>query len=48
MKMAHNAGITGILVLSGESKREDLKNLGAGQNYFDYVFEDIAEIISAL
>ncbi|MFP4372544.1 MAG: HAD-IIA family hydrolase [Halanaerobium sp.] len=48
MKMAHNAGITGILVLSGESKREDLKNLGVGQNYFDYVFEDVAEIISAL
>lgn len=48
MKMASNAGITGILVLSGETKREDIKNLSKEERYFDYVFEGVNEIIKAL
>ncbi|RAK09757.1 NagD protein [Halanaerobium saccharolyticum] len=44
MRMAHDAGITGILVLSGESKRDDLKELSADQKYYDYVFESVAEL----
>ena len=48
MRMAYDAGITGVLVLSGESKREDIKNLNDEQKYFDYVFEDVSQIIKAL
>ncbi|CCU80105.1 Hypothetical NagD-like phosphatase [Halanaerobium saccharolyticum subsp. saccharolyticum DSM 6643] len=48
MKMAHEAGITGILVLSGETKREDLKDLNDNQKYFNYVFEDVGGIINRL
>lgn len=44
MRMAHDAGITGILVLSGETKRADIKGLSSEQKYFDYVFEDVAEL----
>lgn len=44
MRMAHDAGITGILVLSGETKAEDIKDLTAEKKYFDYVFEDVAEL----
>ena len=48
MKMADDAGITGILVLSGESTKEDIKNLNDNQKYFDYVFEDVSGIIDFL
>ena len=48
MRMAHEAGITGILVLSGETKREDLKDLKDNEKYFNYVFEDVGEIINRL
>jgi NagD protein len=48
MRMAHEAGITGILVLSGETKREDLKDLEDNEKYFNYVFEDVGEIIKRL
>jgi len=48
MKMAYEAGITGILVLSGETKREDLKDLKDNEKYFNYVFEDVGEIINRL
>ena len=48
MKMASNAGITGILVLSGESKREDIKELSEKERYFDYIFEGVNEIRKAL
>ena len=48
MKMAHAAGITGILVLSGESKKENIKNLNADQKYYDYIFESVADIIKEL
>lgn len=48
MKMAHEAGITGILVLSGETKREDLKDLNDNEKYFNYVFEDVGKIINRL
>ena len=44
MRMAHDAGITGILVLSGETKREDIENLSREEKYFDYVFEGVAEL----
>jgi NagD protein len=48
MRMADDAGITGILVLSGETKRKDLKDLKDNQKYFDYVFENVGEIIGYL
>ncbi|MFW6267087.1 MAG: HAD-IIA family hydrolase [Halanaerobium sp.] len=48
MRMAHDAGITGILVLSGETKREDIKKLSPEQKYFDYVFESVAELKNEL
>lgn len=48
MRMAHDAGITGILVLSGESTRKDIKNLSAAEKYFDYVFESVAELKNEL
>lgn len=44
MRMAHDAEITGILVLSGETKKEDIKNLDSDEKYFDYVFESVAEL----
>ncbi len=44
MRMAHQAGITGILVLSGETKREDIEKLSREEKYFDYVFESVAEL----
>lgn len=44
MKMAQNADITGILVLSGETKIEDLNNLKENEKYFDYVFKDLNAI----
>lgn len=48
MRMAHEADITGILVLSGETKEEDLENLKNKEKYFDYVFKDLGEIIENL
>jgi len=48
MRMAHDAGITGILVLSGESSRKDLKKLSQEDKYFDYVFESVAELKNEL
>jgi NagD protein len=48
LRMANNAGITGILVLSGETKRDNIKNLSADQRYFDYVFENVAELKNKL
>lgn len=48
LQMANNAGITGVLVLSGETKRDDIKNLSADQQYFDYVFESVAELKNKL
>ena len=48
MRMANDAGITGILVLSGETKAADLKELSSEQKYFDYVFEDVAELKNKL
>lgn len=45
MKMASDAGITGILVLSGETKKEDIKNLSKKERYFDYVFKGVNEIV---
>ncbi|MGP3779322.1 HAD-IIA family hydrolase [Halanaerobium saccharolyticum] len=48
MRMAHDAGITGILVLSGETKAADLKEISSEQKYFDYVFEDVAELKNKL
>jgi NagD protein len=46
--MADDAGITGILVLSGETKAADLKELSSKQKYFDYVFEDVGELKNKL
>jgi len=48
MRMAHDADITGILVLSGESKKEDIRNLSREQKYFDYVFQDVTELKAEL
>lgn len=48
MKMAYDTDITGVLVLSGETKREDLKNLKDNEKYFDYVFKNLGEIINYL
>lgn len=48
MRMAHEAEIAGILVLSGETKRQDLENLKENEKYFDYIFENIGEIINFL
>ena len=42
---AVNAGITGIVVLSGETKAEDLRY---SQIQPDYIFENIAELLNAL
>lgn len=47
MKMAKEAGITGILVLSGETSAADLKQLNqqdSAANYHDYLFKDVAEL----
>lgn len=44
IKMANQAGITGILVLSGETKRKNIEGLKANQRYFDYVYQDVAEL----
>ena len=48
MRMAHDAEITGVLVLSGETKREDIDNLNPEEKYFDYVFESTAEMLELL
>lgn len=48
LKMAYNAGITGILVLSGETKKEDIINLNKDEKNFDFVFQNIKEIINYL
>lgn len=45
VKMAINAGITGILVLSGESTRDTVEN---SPQTPDYVFESVADIKSIL
>lgn len=42
---ASNAGITGILVLSGETRREDLDNSPVQP---DYIFADLGELAQAL
>lgn len=48
MKMADDSGITGILVLSGETKKKDIKNLKNEEKYFSYFYQDIKEIINFL
>ena len=45
MKMAQNAGITSILVLTGETKREHLADSPIQP---DFVFESLAELTAAL
>ena len=45
MKMAQNAGITSILVLTGETKREHLPDSPIQP---DFVFESLAELTAAL
>ncbi|HOV61045.1 MAG TPA: HAD-IIA family hydrolase [Candidatus Hydrogenedentes bacterium] len=45
MAMARNAGMTGILVLSGETRPEDLKTAAAAP---DLVFSSVAELREAL
>lgn len=45
MQMAWNAGITSILVLSGESTKSDLTNL---ERQPDYIFPSIRELHAAL
>lgn len=42
---AHNAGVTGILVLSGEAKSEDLANSSIQP---DYIFADLGELAHSL
>lgn len=44
MKMADQAGITGILVLSGETKEEDIEKLKEEEKYFDYIFPSVDEL----
>ena len=45
MKMAKKAGIIGVLVLSGETKKEDLNNLESNEHFrVKYVFENIGEL----
>ncbi|SFL19794.1 HAD-IIA family hydrolase [Halanaerobium salsuginis] len=51
MKMAKEAGITGILVLSGETSAADLKQLNqqnSAANYHDYLFKDVAELSNSI
>ena len=43
--MAHDSGITGILVLSGESRREDVEGAAFKP---DFVFESVADLLTAL
>lgn len=43
MKMAKNAAITAVLLLSGESKKEDIEKLENKEKHFDYVYKDIKE-----
>lgn len=45
MKMAHDFGLISILVLSGETKEEDLSNISPKP---DYIFKSIREVISEL
>lgn len=45
IKLAENAAICGILVLSGETKQTDLTNSGV---HPDYVFESVRELAAAL
>ena len=45
MKMASQNGLRAILVLSGETKREDLQNSG---QQVDFVFENLGEITEVL
>lgn len=45
MKMAHDFGLISILVLSGETKEEDLSNMSPKP---DYIFKSIREVISEL
>ena len=45
MQMAYNAGITSVLVLSGETKEEDIEHLDRKP---DYVFGSVAELHAAL
>ena len=45
MAMAKSAGITSVLVLTGETKREDLADSSVQP---DYVFESLAEVTAAL
>jgi NagD protein len=47
MKMANQAGITGVLLLSGETKIADLeasKQQNPAVKYYDYLFQDIAKL----
>lgn len=48
MKMAVETGIKAILVLSGESKKEDIQNLKKDKKYFDYVYQSIKELTKIL
>ncbi|MFW5998795.1 MAG: HAD-IIA family hydrolase [Halanaerobiaceae bacterium] len=45
IKTANNAGITSILVLSGETNRKDLKN---NSHSPDYTFDDIGELLKEI
>jgi HAD superfamily hydrolase (TIGR01457 family) len=45
MQMAYNAGITSVLVLSGETRSQDLDNLNRMP---DYVFESVRELHAEL
>jgi len=45
MKLAENAAICGILVLSGETKQTDIKS---SQVHLDYIFESVRELTAAL
>ncbi|MFW6305767.1 MAG: HAD-IIA family hydrolase [Bacillota bacterium] len=45
MKMADNAGISGILVLSGETKKQDIADNNSGdKKYYDLVVKNLGEL----
>ena len=45
MKMAHDFGLISILVLSGETKEEDLPNISPKP---DYIFKSVKDILEGL
>lgn len=44
MKMAAEAGITSILLLSGETTKKDLANLSEKERHFDYLYQNIDQL----